>query len=110
MPSGCITDSVSAVEAVARRTPVRINSFRYFVQKLVALTDPVNRAWRKNQLGKIVRRIQDNDVGRADYSLGDFVEGRATMPGSIIGCAGVRAECLTATPTQISTTLPELVW
>lgn len=40
----------------------------------MALPDPVNRAWRKKQLEKIVRRIQENAVGRADYSEGDFVE------------------------------------
>jgi hypothetical protein len=36
--------------------------------------DSGNRAWRKKQLDKIVRRIQENAVGRADYSTGDFVE------------------------------------
>src|SRR4030095_11329882 len=36
---------------------------------------------------------------------GDFVEGGATMLESTIRCAGVRAECLPATPAQISTTL-----
>ncbi len=66
--------SVSAIEAVAQRTPAKINSFRYFVQELVALPDPGNRAWRKKQLEKIVRRIQENSVGRAEYSAGDFVE------------------------------------
>jgi hypothetical protein len=65
---------ISAVEAVVQRTPVKINSFRYFVQELVALPDPGNRAWRKKQLRQIVRRIRENAVGRADYSLGDFVE------------------------------------
>jgi hypothetical protein len=65
---------ISAVEAVAQRTPVKINSFKYFVQELVALSDPGNRAWRKKQLGKIVRRIRENAVGRADYSASDFVE------------------------------------
>ena len=60
---------ISAVEAVAQRTPVRINSFRYFVQELVALPYPGNRAWRKRQLGKIFRRVQEHSVGSADYSL-----------------------------------------
>jgi len=40
----------------------------------VALPDPGNRAWRKKQLEKIVRRIRENAVGRANYSRGDFVE------------------------------------
>jgi hypothetical protein len=65
---------VSAIEAVAQRTPVKINSFKYFVQELVAFPDPANRAWRKKQLEKIIRRIQENAVGRTDYSLGDLVE------------------------------------
>jgi GTP cyclohydrolase FolE2 len=65
---------ISAVEAVAQRSPVKINSFRYFVQELMALPDPGNRAWRKKQLEKIVRRVQDNAVGRADDSASDFVE------------------------------------
>jgi hypothetical protein len=47
---------------------------KYFVQELIALPDPGNRAWRKKQLEKIVQRIQDNAIGRADYSLGHFVE------------------------------------
>jgi len=63
-----------ALEAVAHRTPTRINSFRYFVQELVALPDPSKRAWRKKQLEKIIRRIRENAVGRADYSAGDFVK------------------------------------
>ena len=40
----------------------------------MGLPDPGNRAWRKKQLEKIVRRIQENSVGRANYSPGDFVE------------------------------------
>ena len=63
-----------ALEAVAHRMPTRINSFRYFVQELVALPDPSKRAWRKKQLEKIIRRIRENAVGRADYSAGDFVK------------------------------------
>lgn len=69
------TDKViSALEAVARRTPTKINSFRYFVREVVSLPDPRNRAWQKKQLGKIVRKIRDSAVGRANYSDGDFVE------------------------------------
>ncbi len=33
-----------------------------------------NRAWHKKQFEKLVRRIQENSVGRADYSTGDFIE------------------------------------
>jgi GTP cyclohydrolase FolE2 len=40
----------------------------------VSLPDPLNRSWQKKQLGKIVRRIRDCSVGRADYSEGEFVE------------------------------------
>jgi hypothetical protein len=65
---------ISALDAVARRTPAKINSFRYFVKKIVAVPDLRNRAWQKKQLEKIVRRIRDGVVGRADYSTGDFVE------------------------------------
>ena len=65
---------ISAVEAVAQRSPVKINSFRYFVQELVALPDPGNRAWRKKQLEKIVGRIRDGTVGHAGYSAIDFLE------------------------------------
>ncbi len=65
---------VSALEAVANRTPARINSFRYFVSELVRTHNPRGRAWRKKQLEKVVRRIRDNAVGRADYSMADFVE------------------------------------
>ncbi len=65
---------VSTVEAVARRAPAKINSFRYFVKEIVAVTDPRNRAWQKKQLAKIVRRIREIAVGRTDYSMGDFAE------------------------------------
>ncbi|MBM3790761.1 MAG: hypothetical protein FJW35_10505 [Acidobacteria bacterium] len=65
---------ISAIEAVAQRTPAKINSFRYFVQELVSLPEPGNRAWRKKQLEKTVRGVRDSSVGRADYSPGDFVE------------------------------------
>ena len=40
----------------------------------MALPDLRNRAWRKKQLEKIVRRIRDSTVGRADYSAIDFLE------------------------------------
>ncbi len=59
---------------MARRTPAKINSFRYFVKEIVAVPDPRNRAWQKKQLEKIVRRIRDNSVGREGYSRIDFVE------------------------------------
>jgi hypothetical protein len=65
---------VSALDAVTRRTPAKINSFRYFVKEIVAVRDRRNHSWRKKQLEKIVRRIRDNSVGRTDYSTSDFVE------------------------------------
>jgi len=65
---------VSALEAIANRTPAKINSFRYFVKSLARSENPRSRAWRKKQLDRIVRRIRDNSVGRADYSTTDFVE------------------------------------
>jgi len=65
---------ISALEAVSQRTPVKINSFKYFVKEITALPDPRNRARQKKQLGNIVRRIRDNSVGRADYSEIDFRE------------------------------------
>jgi hypothetical protein len=77
---------ISAIEAVAQRTPAKINSFRYFIQELVALPDPSSRAWRKKQLEKVVRRIRENAVGRTDYTVGDFVDdvkracGREAIP------------------------------
>ena len=69
-----VEKAISALEAVARRTPAKINSFNYFVRELVSLRKPSNRAWQKKQLEKIVRRIRDSTVGRADYSWTDFVE------------------------------------
>jgi hypothetical protein len=64
----------SVLEAVSQRTPVKINSFKYFVKEIIALPDPSNHARQKKQLGNIVRRIRDNSVGRADYSEIDFRE------------------------------------
>ena len=66
--------SVSVLEAVARRTPTKINSFKYFVKEITAQPDPRNRAWQKKRLEKIVHKIRDISVGRADYSMADFVE------------------------------------
>ncbi len=65
---------ISALEAVSQRSPVKINSFKYFVKEINALPDPRNRARQKKQLGNIVRRIRDNSVGRADYTEIDFRE------------------------------------
>jgi hypothetical protein len=65
---------ISALEAVANRTPAKINSFRYFVKALARSDNPRSRAWRKKQLDKVVRRISENAVGRSDYSTSDFVE------------------------------------
>jgi hypothetical protein len=65
---------ISAIEAVTRRTPVKINSFKYFVQEIVTIPDPQNRAWQKKQLERIIRRIRDNAVGRSGYTSIDFLE------------------------------------
>jgi len=69
-----VEKAISALEAVARRTPAKINSFNYFVRELVSLRKPSNRAWQKKQLEKIVRRIRDSTVGSANSSWTDFVE------------------------------------
>jgi hypothetical protein len=65
---------LSTLQAVIRRTPAKINSFNYFVKEIVSVPDARNRARQKKQLEKIVRRIRDNSVGRAEYSGIDFVE------------------------------------
>lgn len=65
---------ISALDAFSKRSPVKINSFKYFVKEVTALPNPRNRARQKKQLGNIVRRIRDNSVGRADYSEIDFRE------------------------------------
>jgi hypothetical protein len=65
---------VSVIEAVARRTPTKINSFKYFVKEITVQPDPRNRAWQKKRLEKIVHRIRENSVGAADFSAADLVE------------------------------------
>jgi hypothetical protein len=65
---------VSVIEAVVRRTPTKINSFKYFVKEITAPPDPRNRAWQKKRIEKIVHKIRDISVGRANYSMADFVE------------------------------------
>lgn len=65
---------ISIVETVVRRTPTKINSFKYFVKEITAQPDPRNRAWHKKRLEKIVHKIRDISVGRGDYSMADFVE------------------------------------
>jgi hypothetical protein len=64
----------SIIEAVVRRTPTKINSFKYFVKEIIAQPDPRNRAWQKKRLEKIVHKIRDISVGRAGYSMSDFLE------------------------------------
>jgi hypothetical protein len=68
------TKIVSVLETVVRRTPTKINSFKYFVKEITAQPDPRNRAWQKKRLEKIVHKIRDISVGRANYSMSDFVE------------------------------------
>ena len=65
---------ISVLETITRRTPTKINSFRYYLKEILAVPDRRSRAWRKKQLEKIVLRIRDNSVGRADYSSIDFLE------------------------------------
>ena len=65
---------ISIVETVVRRTPTKINSFKYFVKEITAQPDPRNRALKKKRLEKIVHKIRDISVGRGDYSMADFVE------------------------------------
>ena len=66
--------TVSVLDAVVRRTPTKINSFKYFVKEITAQPDPRNRAWQKKRLERIVHKIRDISVGRGDYSIADFVE------------------------------------
>jgi hypothetical protein len=66
--------TVSVLDAVVRRTPTKINSFKYFVKEITAQPDPRNRAWQKKCLEKIVHKIRDISVGRSGYSMADFVE------------------------------------
>jgi len=65
---------VSVLEAVVRRTPTKINGFKYFVKEITIKPDQRNRAWQKKQLEKIVHKIRNISVGRANYSMADFVE------------------------------------
>jgi hypothetical protein len=68
------TKIVSVLETVSRRTPTKINSFKYFVKEITAQPDPCNRAWQKKRLEKIVHKIRDISVGRSGYLMADFVE------------------------------------
>ena len=52
----------------------RYRHSKYFVQEIVTLRDPHNRAWQKKRLEKIVRRTRDSSIGRAGYSGTDFIE------------------------------------
>jgi hypothetical protein len=65
---------IPVLEAVVRRTPAKINSFKYFVKEILAISHTHHRAWQKRRLEKIVHRIRDNSVGRKGYSMSDFVE------------------------------------
>jgi hypothetical protein len=71
IPAGRV---VSVLDAVVKRIPFKINSFKYFIREILAVPDPRNRAWQKKQLEKIIARIRHGSVGRADYSSIDFLE------------------------------------
>jgi len=71
VPAGKI---ISILETVARRTPAKINSFKYFIKEIVAIPDARNRAWRKKRLEKIVESVRDISVSKDDFSGTDFVE------------------------------------
>ncbi|MBN1567404.1 MAG: hypothetical protein JXA73_06130 [Acidobacteria bacterium] len=68
-----VAKTISAIDAVVRRTPTKINSFKYFVREILA-PEPHNGPWQKNRLEKIVDRIRDNSIGRRKFSMADFVE------------------------------------
>jgi hypothetical protein len=65
---------IAVLQAVTRRTPFKINSFKYFLKEIQAKPDPRNRAWQKRQLAQIVSRIRDNTVGSAEYTGSDFLK------------------------------------
>jgi hypothetical protein len=65
---------ISVLDAVTRRTPTKINSFRYFVKEILTVPDGRNRAWQKKQLEKIIVRIRDCSIGHSEYSSVDFLE------------------------------------
>jgi hypothetical protein len=66
--------TISVLEAVIKRTPFKINSFKYFIREILSMPDPRNRAWQKKQLEKIVTRVQNISVSRAGYSRIDLLE------------------------------------
>src|SRR5439155_16588998 len=68
-----IEQVISAIESVTRRTPTKINSFKYFVKEILTLPDSQNRAFQKRRLEKIVRRVRESHFGKANYSSIDFV-------------------------------------
>ena len=69
-----LPECIGCTQHVTRRTPAKINSFKYFIKEIVAVPDPRNRAWQKKQLERIVDRIRDISVGCSDVSAADFVE------------------------------------
>jgi hypothetical protein len=65
---------ISAIEAVTRRTPAKINSFKYFVHEIVTIPDPRHRAWQKKAARKDRSENPGQHGGRAGYSAIDFLE------------------------------------
>jgi hypothetical protein len=47
-------------------------------------------------------------VQALDAERGDLIESRATVLEPMVGCAGIRAECLSASPASVATTLSPL--
>ena len=60
------------MNTVAERNGGRINSFNYFVREILASMNPRNQSQQRKSLERIIRRIREIHIGRADYSLSDF--------------------------------------
>lgn len=60
------------LQAVAERNGGRIYRFNYFVKEILAQRDPKARSQLKKSLIRIVRRVRENRIGRANYPLAGF--------------------------------------
>jgi hypothetical protein len=68
-----IAELKSIIQSVMQRSRGGINSLNYFVKELLEWNSPERTTRRKTKLEAIAKRVRDLHVGKANYSMADFI-------------------------------------
>jgi hypothetical protein len=63
----------TVIQTVFERAECRINSFAYFVKEILATNDLRTLGGRRKALAGIIRRVRENHMGLASYTMADLV-------------------------------------